>query len=82
MALARPVVASPAAFEGVRAQPGRDLLVADGAEAWAATLRAVLLGQHPGIGAAGRIAVQRGHDWAATLRRLDPLLERRLVGAS
>lgn len=82
MALARPVVASPAAFEGVRAQPGRDLLVADGAEAWAATLRAVLLGHHPGIGAAGRVAVQRGHDWAATLRRLDPLLERRLVGAS
>ena len=32
MAMARPVVASPEAFEGVRATAGRDLLVADGAD--------------------------------------------------
>lgn len=30
MAMGRPVVASPAAFEGIDAEPGRDLLVADG----------------------------------------------------
>lgn len=33
MAMARPVVASPQAFEGVRATAGQDLLVADGAAA-------------------------------------------------
>jgi len=75
MAMARPVVASSQAFEGVRAVPGRDLLVADGAAATAARIGAVLDGAHPGLGAAARAAVAAGHDWSATLRRLDPLLE-------
>lgn len=75
MAMARPVVASPQAFEGVRATPGRDLLVADGAAETAARIAEVLGGAHPGMGEAGRAAVMAGHDWSATLRRLDPLLE-------
>lgn len=74
MALARPVVASPQAFEGVRAVPGRDLLVADGAAETAARVREVLLGQHPGLGAAARAAVAAGHDWNATLAGLDAML--------
>jgi sugar transferase (PEP-CTERM/EpsH1 system associated) len=76
MAMAKPVVASPQAFEGVRAVPGRDLLVADGATETAARVREVMEGRHPGLGAAGRAAVAAGHDWSATLRALDPLLER------
>jgi sugar transferase (PEP-CTERM/EpsH1 system associated) len=75
MALARPVIASPQAFEGVRARPGRDLLVADGAAEMAQRVREVLAGAHPGLGGAARAAVAAGHDWAATLRRLDPMLE-------
>jgi len=75
MALARPVIASSPAFEGVRATPGRDLLVADGLELTAAAVRAVLEGRHPRLGAAARAAVRRGHDWAVTLTRLDPMLE-------
>ncbi|MGC8477135.1 MAG: TIGR03087 family PEP-CTERM/XrtA system glycosyltransferase, partial [Acetobacteraceae bacterium] len=43
MAAGRPVVASPGAFQGIRAQPGRDLLVADGATAIAEAVGAVLL---------------------------------------
>jgi sugar transferase (PEP-CTERM/EpsH1 system associated) len=74
MAMGRPVVASTQAFEGVRAQPGRDLLVAADAEAMARLVSEVLEGRHPGLGAAAREAVERGHDWTATLRRLDPLL--------
>ncbi|MFT8245514.1 TIGR03087 family PEP-CTERM/XrtA system glycosyltransferase [Roseomonas sp. BN140053] len=81
MAMARPVVASPQAFEGVRAMPGRDLLVADGAADTAARIAALLDGAHPGMGAAGRAAVAAGHDWSATLRRLDPLLEAAPAGA-
>ena len=42
MAMARPVVASPAAFEGIEAEPGRDLLVADGAEAQAEAIAGLL----------------------------------------
>jgi glycosyltransferase involved in cell wall biosynthesis len=82
MAMARPVVASPQAFEGVRAMPGRDLLVAEGAEEMAARVSEVLTGDHPGLGAAARAAVMAGHDWSATLGRLDAVFERpRTTGA-
>jgi len=74
MAMARPVIASGPAFEGVRATPGRDLLVADGAAATEAAIRAVLRGAHAGLGAAARAAVARGHDWEGTLEPLDGLL--------
>jgi sugar transferase (PEP-CTERM/EpsH1 system associated) len=77
MAMARPVVASPQAFEGVRATPGRDLLVADGAAETIRCVREVLEGKHAALGASGRAAVTREHDWKATLRALDPLLEAR-----
>jgi sugar transferase (PEP-CTERM/EpsH1 system associated) len=71
MAMARPVIASPQAFEGIRAEPGRDLLLAEDAEAMAVRVREVLAGGHPHLGAAARAAVQAGHDWAAALTRLD-----------
>ena len=74
MAMGRPVVASPQAFEGVRAEAGRDLLVADGAAGMAATIGAVLDGAHPGLAAAGRAAVEDGYAWSATLARLDTIL--------
>ncbi len=74
MAMGRPVIASSPAAEGIRATPGRDLLVADGAAATAQAISEVLCGQHKGLGAAGRLAMERCHDWAVTLRRLDPLL--------
>ncbi|WP_043343383.1 TIGR03087 family PEP-CTERM/XrtA system glycosyltransferase [Belnapia moabensis] len=74
MAMARPVVASPQAYEGVRAVPGRDLLIAEGAAEMAERVSEVLAGRHPGLGAAARKAVMAGHDWSATLRRLDAVL--------
>lgn len=74
MAMARPVVATTAAFEGVRALPGRDLIVADGPEEFAAAVSAVLDGAHPGLGEAGRAAMLAGHDWHATLAPLDAML--------
>lgn len=74
MAMGRPVIASGPAAEGIRAMPGRDLLVVDGAAATAQAITEVLDGQHKGLGAAGRLAMERGHDWPVTLRRLDPLL--------
>ena len=74
MAMARPVVASPQAFEGVRATAGQDLLVADGAHDTAAAILSVLDGAHPGLGQAGRRAVEAGYAWSATLARLDDIL--------
>ena len=75
MALGRPVVASPQAFEGVRAEAGQDLLVGDGAAAIARLVAEVLDGAHPSLGASGRHAVERGYAWAATLARLDGFLD-------
>ena len=74
MAMGRPVVASLQAFEGVRAVAGQDLLVADGPAATVAAVLAVLDGAHPGLGAAGRRAMEQGYDWAGRLARLDTVM--------
>ena len=74
MAMGRPVIASPQAFEGIRAISGRDLLVADGAAATAARISEVLGGMHPGLGGAARAAMVQGYAWSATLSRLDAIL--------
>jgi sugar transferase (PEP-CTERM/EpsH1 system associated) len=74
MAMGRAVVASPQAFEGVRAEPGRDLLVADGAAATADAICAVLAGAHPGLREAARAAMERGYSWDRALDRLDDIM--------
>lgn len=74
MAMARPVIASPQAFEGVRATPGQDLLVADGVDQTVRTILAVLDGAHPGLAQSGRRAVEAGYAWSATLAKLDTIL--------
>jgi sugar transferase (PEP-CTERM/EpsH1 system associated) len=75
MALGRPVVASPQAFEGVRAAAGRDLLVGDGAAAFARLVGEVLDGTYPLLGANARRAVERGYAWSGVLAKLDRLLD-------
>jgi sugar transferase (PEP-CTERM/EpsH1 system associated) len=75
MAMARPVIASPEAFEGVRAWAGRDLLLASEPEDWAHRIAEVLAGSHPHLGEAARAAVAAGHDWSAALGRLDAAME-------
>jgi Glycosyl transferases group 1 len=73
MAMARPVVATPEAFHGIRAQPGRDILLASGVDETARIIADVLERQHPAIGAAARRAVEGSHRWSVTLRPLDRL---------
>jgi len=75
MALGRPVVVSPQAFEGVQAVAGRDLLVADEPEAMAQAVAEIVQGRHPGLGAAARLLIQQTYTWSATLARLDGFLE-------
>ena len=73
MAMARPVVATPEAFAGVRAAPGRDILLASGVDDTVRYITDVLDGRHPTLGAAGRRAVEAAHQWSVTLRPLDRL---------
>mgnify|MGYP001039028009 FL=1 len=78
MAMARPVVATPEAFEGLRFTPGRELLLAAEPAAFAAAVGAVLDGRHRGLGAAARAAVEARYAWSATLAGLEALLEDRI----
>ena len=75
MAMGRPVIASPAAFEGVRAAPGRDLLVADDVEGFLAAISSVLAGQHRELGEAGRAAMEAGYAWPQVMGRMDRWLK-------
>jgi sugar transferase (PEP-CTERM/EpsH1 system associated) len=75
MAMGRPVIASPQAFEGIRAEPGRDLLVADGAAAMAQAVAEVLEGRHPGLGAAARALVEARYAWDVQLAPLAAMLD-------
>jgi len=72
MATGRPVVATPAAFEGIEAEPGRDLLVADGAAGQAEAVASLLTdpARADAIGAAARRRVEQTYRWEA---RLEPL---------
>jgi glycosyltransferase involved in cell wall biosynthesis len=72
MAMARPVVASPAAFEGIEAEPGRDLIVAGTAEAQAEAIAGLLADPRraKGLGEAARRRMEQVYRWDA---RLAPL---------
>jgi sugar transferase (PEP-CTERM/EpsH1 system associated) len=76
MAMARPVVASPAAFEGILAEPGRDLLVADGAEAQAAAIAGLLAdpARAAAIASAARRRMEQSYRWDAQLAPLAEII--------
>jgi sugar transferase (PEP-CTERM/EpsH1 system associated) len=74
MAMAKPVVASPAAFEGIEAMAGRDLMVADDAVAFAGAVNGLLHApdRAAAMGAAARAQMELSYRWEA---RLAPLAE-------
>ncbi len=77
MAMGKPVVATPQAFEGIEAVPGRDLLVAPAdPEPFAGAVTDLLL--HParaaGLGERARAAVERTYRWETRLEKLEHLL--------
>jgi glycosyltransferase involved in cell wall biosynthesis len=67
LAMARPVVTTSVGAEGLGATPGRDLLIADRADDFAAAIRRVL--DDPAfaarLGSAGRALVSARFDWSA-----------------
>jgi glycosyltransferase involved in cell wall biosynthesis len=75
MAMGKAVIASGPAFEGVHAEAGRDLLVADGPAGFVAMVVAVLCGGHPELGARARAAMEAHYAWDATLAPLVGYLE-------
>lgn len=75
MAMARPMVVSKQALEGIDAVPGSELLLADGAAAFISTLSALLTTPNPGLGAAARTKVERQYSWPSNLARIEARLE-------
>ncbi len=77
MAMARPVVASAQAAEGIRAEAGRDFTLARGEAEFA---RAVVAQLQAGSSAAlARDCILAHYDWARNLSTIDPLFEQAAV---
>jgi glycosyltransferase involved in cell wall biosynthesis len=75
MAMGRPVIVSPQALEGIDAIAGRDLLLADGAEAFIAAVQALLAAPDASLGAAARVRVEQHYSWPSKLARIEERLE-------
>ena len=75
MAMARPVVASPAAFEGIDAVPGQHLMVAQGYD-MANAVSHILAepGEGEVMGRAARAHMIARYGWEAQLRQLDAMI--------
>ena len=73
MAMARPVVASAQAAEGIRAEAGRDFILAQGEAEFARAVVAQL--QTPASAARARDCILENYDWARNLRAIDPLFD-------
>ena len=75
MALARPIVATPQALEGLTAQPGSEILLAPAdAALFADTVSHQLSSPHEALGAAARARILADHDWERNLDRMEELL--------
>jgi glycosyltransferase involved in cell wall biosynthesis len=76
MAMARPVVASRGAFEGIDARPGEDLIVATSADEQAAAILALLddPARCRALGAAARERMESRYRWEAALAPLTQML--------
>ena len=75
MAMAKPVVASPQAAEGICAEAGKDLLVAADAVAFQNIVTTLLKEGDARVGESARRRVVADYDWQNTLRRVDALLD-------
>jgi sugar transferase (PEP-CTERM/EpsH1 system associated) len=75
MAMARPVVLTAAALEGIAADPMLETILADTAADFAtACCRLATTTEGVAIGTAARCRIIRHYDWDATLRRFDDIL--------
>lgn len=75
MAMGRPVVATPQALEGIAAQRGQDIQVAEHAGDFAGQVARILAGGGGTMGARARRLVETRFSWAASLPTLMELLE-------
>jgi len=75
MAMATPVVVSPQALEGIDAEPGTELVLADGAAAFVEAVSNLLSRQADVMGRAARAKVERQYSWPSNLACIGERLE-------
>lgn len=75
MAMAKPTVTTATGLEGIEAQPGRDLLVANEPDVFAEAVLAVLSGSDPELGRRARRLVKDRYDWTRAMDRLIAILK-------
>ena len=75
MAMATPVVVSPQALEGIDAEPGTELVLADGAAAFVEAVSNLLSRQADAMGRAARAKVERQYSWPSNLACIGERLE-------
>ncbi len=75
MAMAKPVIASREAAIGIEGQPGKEFLIAESPEAFAAAIQAVVSSQlGDAIGQSARRRVLADYDWSVSGGRLEAAL--------
>ena len=76
MAMGRPIVVTPQAFEGIDAEPGRDLMVASDEREFAERTIECLqdLVHADRLGHAARVRAEQAYSWSKNLALLDELL--------
>lgn len=76
MAMGRAVVTTPQAFEGLRAENGRDIVVAEGEAAFAEAVLGLLRdpARATQIGHNARLCVEAQYNWDENLRELEAML--------
>lgn len=74
MAMAKPVIATPAALEGLDLRAGEEVLAAANAQQFANAIAKVFSGAMPELGTRARARIVADYGWPASLRVLDPLL--------
>ena len=74
MAMGKPTIVTPEALEGIGAEPGRELLLAADAPAFAARSLQLLAHPTPEMGIAARARVVADYAWEAHLARFDARL--------
>ncbi len=79
MSMAKTVVVSPQALEGIAAEPGRDLLLAHDAPQFAAAIGQALTAPRPEMGASARRVVETRYGWSSNLAPVVSLLEQMSV---
>jgi len=75
MAMAKPVVATPQAKEGINAAVGRELLVGDNAKEFASKLRLAVAEDGAAIGRRARRRVESDYAWSSSLESIRLLLD-------